>query len=114
MAIRIAPVLRPHFPRLASRYPHPPAPTADRQEGSHDHHPLCATRSDHDEVLQILGGKSVGVLLRRHVGPTIVFGLHQELYERKRDRYRIEQFPQRGAFLRWLVYGLSSTFLSFV
>ena len=103
MAIRISPVFRPHFPGLGSRSPHSLAPAAHRQEGSYDHHAVCVARPDHDKILQVLGGQLVGVLLRWHSGPAIVFGLCQELYERERDQHHIKQFPQRRALLRWLV-----------
>jgi hypothetical protein len=81
----------------------PPAPTADRQEGAHDHHPLCPSRLDHDEILQVLGGQSLGVLLRWNCGSTVIFSLHQELHRWDRYRHYIKQFPKRGPFLRWLV-----------
>jgi len=105
MAIRTAPVLHPHFLSLASRPPYSPAPVTHRQEGSYDHHPLCASRPNHDKILQVLGGQFVGFLLRRNTGPAVVFGFRQELHGWERTRHCIEQFPQRGAFLRWLVYG---------
>ena len=103
MGIRSAPVFPPHFPRLGPRYPHPPAPVTHRQKGSHDHHPLCPSRPNHDEILQVLGGQLAGVLLCWHGGTANVFGLHQELHGWKRNRYRIKEFPQCGAFLRRLV-----------
>ena len=103
MGIRSAPVFRSHFPCLGPRYPYSHAPTAHRQEGSHDYHPLRAARPDHDEILQVLDRQFVGVLLRWNGSPAIVFGLDQELYQRERTQYRIEQFPQRGSFLRRLV-----------
>lgn len=103
MGIRSDPVFPPHFPRLGPRYPHSPGPATHRKEGSHYYHPFRASRPDHDEILQVLGGQFVGVLLCWHSGTPNVSGLHQELHGWECNQCRIEQFSQCGTFLRWLV-----------